>query len=102
LKQAEENLRYLATRDPLTDLPNRVLPKDRASQAFARARRNHTHVALLMLDLDLFEQVNDTHGHETGDALLRAVAAHLKACVRAADTQARLGGDEFVVLLTGA
>jgi diguanylate cyclase (GGDEF)-like protein/PAS domain S-box-containing protein len=100
IKQAEENLRYLATHDPLTDLPNRDLLKDRGGQAFARARRNQTFVAVLLLDLDLFKQVNDAHGHETGDALLQAVASRLKCCVRASDTIARLGGDEFVLLLT--
>jgi diguanylate cyclase (GGDEF)-like protein len=100
VKRAEENLRHLATHDVLTDLPNRDLLKDRANQSFARARRNHSFVGVLLLDLDVFKQVNDTHGHDTGDALLQAVASRLRGCVRASDTIARLGGDEFVLLLT--
>jgi diguanylate cyclase (GGDEF)-like protein len=99
-KRSEEELRYMATHDPLTKLPNRTLFGDRAAQAMARARRYRHFVGVMMVDLDRFKQVNDTLGHETGDRLLKAVAARLRSLVRDSDTVARLGGDEFVVLAT--
>jgi diguanylate cyclase (GGDEF)-like protein/PAS domain S-box-containing protein len=99
LKKAEGSLRHLATHDLLTDLPNRALLKDRYDQATALARRQHSFVGLLLLDLDMFKEVNDVHGHQVGDELLQAVAARLRSSVRESDTVARLGGDEFVVLL---
>jgi diguanylate cyclase (GGDEF)-like protein/PAS domain S-box-containing protein len=101
-KYAEGQLRRLATHDGLTGLPNRVLALDRLDQALARARRNRTGVAVLYLDLDLFKQINDTWGHEAGDAVLREVAKRLKVCVRRSDTVARLGGDEFLLVLSEA
>jgi diguanylate cyclase (GGDEF)-like protein/PAS domain S-box-containing protein len=98
-KNAEGQLRRLATHDRLTGLPNRVLVFDRLAQAIARARRSRTGVAVLFLDLDLFKTINDTWGHEAGDAVLREVARRLKSCVRRSDTVARLGGDEFLLVL---
>lgn len=100
LKHAEDRLRHLATHDPLTELPNRILFKDRAEQAIARAQRTRTRVAMLMLDLNGFKPINDTYGHEAGDEVLRQVAGRCKRTLRATDTIARLGGDEFVALLT--
>ncbi|HYN40982.1 MAG TPA: bacteriohemerythrin [Thermoanaerobaculia bacterium] len=93
-------LKYLAFYDPLTDLPNRSLFYDRLGQVLARGNRDREPFALLMLDLDGFKAVNDVHGHETGDALLRAAGRRFQRCIRESDTVARMGGDEFVVLLT--
>jgi diguanylate cyclase (GGDEF)-like protein/PAS domain S-box-containing protein len=100
LKAAEEGLSQAGTHDPLTRLPNRLLLKDRAEQAFARSRRTHTSGAVLLLDLDGFKAINDVHGHEGGDEILRQVAARCKRTLRETDTVARLGGDEFVALVT--
>jgi len=90
---------HLAQHDVLTDLPNRLLLKDRLSQAISLARRNHHKLAVLYLDLDGFKDINDSLGHSVGDKLLQSVAARLSACVRKSDTVSRQGGDEFVVLL---
>jgi len=100
-KQAEERIQYLATRDALTGLPNRALLADRAGQAILAAARSRGSIALLFLDLDRFNLVNDSFGHAVGDALLRAVAERLGATLRRDDTLARLGGDEFVLLWNG-
>ena len=92
-------LLHQALHDGLTQLPNRELIFDRADQMLARARRDHTEVAALFIDLDQFKDVNDTFGHSAGDELLRQTAARFSATVRETDTVGRLGGDEFVVLL---
>jgi diguanylate cyclase (GGDEF)-like protein/PAS domain S-box-containing protein len=97
-KKAEEELTRRATHDPLTGLPNRVLIRERLASALQRSRRSGLAVALLFVDLDGFKLINDTHGHEAGDALLKTVAARLLEQVRPGDTVARLAGDEFVVL----
>ena len=99
-KRAEEQTRRLAQHDPLTDLPNRALFHDRLQHALADAQRYGRRVALLLLDLDHFKDINDTLGHTAGDRLLVEVARRLFSCVRASDTVARLGGDEFAVVLT--
>jgi len=98
LKQ-KEALSYQAHYDPLTKLPNRFLFYDRLSQAIIKAKRNKTQFALLFVDLDSFKEINDTYGHEVGDAVLIEVAKRLKTCVRESDTVARLAGDEFLILL---
>jgi diguanylate cyclase (GGDEF)-like protein/PAS domain S-box-containing protein len=98
-KTIEERLDHLAHYDALTGLPNRSLLMDRLEQAIERARRLGLEVALLYIDLDNFKLVNDDHGHDAGDQLLKTVAQRMRACVRGVDTVARLGGDEFVVLL---
>jgi diguanylate cyclase (GGDEF)-like protein/PAS domain S-box-containing protein len=99
LQQVGMALEHLATHDTLTDLPNRYLMADRLNQMLARARRFGTPFAVLFMDLDRFKDVNDAHGHEVGDLLLKAVADRLTSSVRQSDTVARLGGDEFVIIL---
>jgi len=89
-----------AEHDPLTQLPNRVLLLDRFAQAIASAKRHGSRLALLFLDLDEFKQINDTHGHATGDQVLKVVAQRLSSSVREADTVSRHGGDEFLILLS--
>jgi diguanylate cyclase (GGDEF)-like protein/PAS domain S-box-containing protein len=91
---------HLAQHDFLTDLPNRLLLKDRLTQAISLARRNHNQLAVLFLDLDGFKHINDSLGHAIGDKLLQSIAARLLGCVRKSDTVSRQGGDEFVILLS--
>jgi diguanylate cyclase (GGDEF)-like protein len=90
---------HLATHDALKGLPNRALLRKRSEQAIAAAQRSGAHVALILLDLDGFKEINDTLGHVFGDKLLIEVGLRLGTQLRDADTVARLGGDEFVVLL---
>jgi len=96
-----DQIRHQAVHDPLTGLPNRSLLLDRAEQMLARARRSHTPVAALFIDLDGFKDINDTLGHSVGDQVLKEVAVRLAAAMRASDSVGRLGGDEFVVLVDG-
>jgi diguanylate cyclase (GGDEF)-like protein/PAS domain S-box-containing protein len=98
---AEEKLQHLAHHDPLTGLPNRAMLFDRIEQARLAGQRGTRLVGVLFLDLDRFKQVNDLHGHEVGDRVLKAVAERLTASVRPSDTVARLAGDEFVVVASG-
>ncbi len=98
-KRAEETIRHLAYYDPLTDFPNRTLLHDRLQQAIVNAQRDHRQIALLLMDLDRFKEINDTLGHRRGDILLKNVGLRIQGVLRASDTIARLGGDEFAVLL---
>lgn len=97
-RRSEARVAHMAQHDALTDLPNRVLLRDRLEQALSITRRGGPHLAVLMLDLDRFKEINDTLGHPTGDALLQAVAARLCTCIRDTALIARLGGDEFAVI----
>jgi diguanylate cyclase (GGDEF)-like protein/PAS domain S-box-containing protein len=98
-KRAEEELAYMATHDSLTGLPNRTLFSDRLTMALTQARRTQKNIAVMLLDLDYFKDVNDTLGHSIGDQLLRAVGSRLSGLLRKGDTIARIGGDEFLLLL---
>lgn len=96
-RQAEIRVRYMALHDALTGLPNRVLLEDRLSQAIALAGRNQKSVAVLMVGLDRFKDINDSFSHQVGDRLLEEVSRRLQASLRESDILARLGGDEFIV-----
>ena len=98
-KAAEDEARYLAFYDALTQLPNRRLLVDRLQQVLVNGARSGLTTAVLFVDLDNFKTLNDTRGHEVGDLLLKDMAQRLRSCVREQDTVARLGGDEFVVVL---
>lgn len=98
-KEAEARMEYLATRDPLTNLPNRLYLNERLKVLIAEATRTSTPLAVLFIDLDRFKEVNDSLGHDAGDILLKEVAVRLKDCLREEDLVARLGGDEFVVVV---
>jgi diguanylate cyclase (GGDEF)-like protein/PAS domain S-box-containing protein len=98
-KRAEARIADLATRDPLTGLPNRLLLADRLGQALTAAQREGAMLAVMFVDLDHFKTINDTLGHEVGDLLLKEVAGRIGSVLRKGDTLARLGGDEFVVVL---
>lgn len=97
--EAEAEIHRLAYYDPLTNLPNRRLLLDRLGQALASSARSGRYGAVLYLDLDHFKSLNDTHGHDAGDLLLKIVAQRLASCIRKENTIARLSGDEFVVVL---
>lgn len=98
-KQSEDLIWKQANFDPLTSLPNRRMFHDRLEQAIKKAQRANLKTALLYIDLDKFKEVNDTLGHNMGDALLQEAARRISSCVRATDTVARMGGDEFTVIL---
>jgi diguanylate cyclase (GGDEF)-like protein len=97
--QVEENERQ-AMHDALTGLPNRTLFRDRVDQAILTAKRGESHLAVMLMDLDRFKEINDTLGHHNGDFLLQQIGPRLRHCLRESDTIARLGGDEFAILLT--
>ena len=98
LEAREANAQHQALHDQLTGLANRALLEDRLSQALTRYRRSGEQVALLMLDLDRFKQVNDTLGHNAGDKLVQEVGERLRSLLRETDTVARIGGDEFAIV----
>jgi diguanylate cyclase (GGDEF)-like protein len=100
LRESEERFRHMALHDALTGLATRLLLQDRLDSALETAKRHQTALALLVVDLDKFKDINDTFGHQAGDAVLRSVADRLVEAVRKIDTVARIGGDEFVVLLS--
>jgi diguanylate cyclase (GGDEF)-like protein/PAS domain S-box-containing protein len=99
VKRSQEALSFLAHHDPLTELPNRILLRDRLEHALRRAQRERCGLAVLFIDLDRFKQINDTLGHPVGDRILQLAARMMKDLVRASDTVARIGGDEFIILL---
>ena len=98
--EQEEGSRNAALHDPLTGLPNRVLFKDRLEHGIAQAKRHRWILAVMFVDLDSFKSINDTHGHQAGDAVLQVVAMRLEHNTRNEDTVSRYGGDEFLYLLT--
>jgi len=98
-QKAQEQIAHMARHDALTDLPNRVLLRERLEQELKRVKRGEC-LAMLCLDLDHFKSVNDTLGHPIGDTLLKLVADRLRGCTREPDTIARLGGDEFAIIMT--
>lgn len=99
-KRLEQNMEYLAHHDTLTGLPNRLLFSDRLNHAIARAHRNGKKVAVMILDLDNFKNVNDTLGHDAGDMLLNMVVTRFMKHLREEDTASRMGGDEFNFLIS--
>lgn len=99
-KKAQDHINFLAYYDTLTELPNRVLFKDRLRQAISHEKRNNQLLSVMFLDLDRFKNINDTLGHTAGDTLLKEVAARLKQIVQEDDTIARMGGDEFTLIFT--
>lgn len=100
LEEQIDHTNHLALHDPLTGLPNRRLLEDRLTKAIERAERNEARVAVLLIDMDNFKQINDTYGHAVGDEVLRIVATRLQMRIRKADTIARAGGDEFMVIVS--
>lgn len=98
-KKMEEEARYQATHDSLTKLPNRLLFHDRLAMVLAQAQRRNEQFALLLLDLNGFKDINDTHGHAAGDQVLMKVGQRLQASLRESDMVARIGGDEFTVII---
>jgi diguanylate cyclase (GGDEF)-like protein/PAS domain S-box-containing protein len=100
-RHAEEALRFLAHRDPLTRLANRAMFNERLDTALREASQDSSKLALLFVDINDFKGINDVHGHAVGDQVLCTLARRLEGCMRATDTVARMGGDEFTVLLTG-
>jgi diguanylate cyclase (GGDEF)-like protein/PAS domain S-box-containing protein len=99
LKSADLDLRHLATHDPLTGLPNRYLLIDRLDKTLAHAKRSRSIFAVLFLDVDDFNAINDAHGHEFGDLVLQSLGETLVGAVRGSDTVGRIGADQFVIIL---
>jgi diguanylate cyclase (GGDEF)-like protein len=99
-KRAEETIKKLAYHDSLTGLPSRTLFNDRFTMAMAESKRNNKKMALIMLDLDHFKNINDNFGHDAGDELLKEISARLVNTLRKTDTICRMGGDEFAVLIS--
>lgn len=99
IEKVRVELHHLAHHDALTNLPNRVLLKDRLSQAIESAHRQGRQLAVMFMDIDRFKHINDSLGHAVGDQLLQSVAKRLLTSVRVSDTVSRQGGDEFVLLL---
>lgn len=101
LREREVQLQHAAHYDPLTGLPNRRYLVEHAERALGHAQQNGETVALMLIDLDHFKPINDSHGHDAGDFMLQNVGHRLRQCVRASDCVARLGGDEFAALISG-
>lgn len=97
----QDYIRHIALHDPLTDLPNRALLKERLDMAFASASRNSEQLAMMFIDIDRFKSINDTFGHAAGDWALQEISTRLKLLYRSCDTVCRLSGDEFLVVITG-
>ena len=100
IQKRTAQLKYISIHDSLTGLPNRNMFHNRLEQEIAKSKRADLSLALLLVDLDEFKDVNDTLGHEVGDLLLKEAARRIKVCVRDSDTVARLGGDEFTIILS--
>lgn len=101
-KEQQNALKRQALHDSLTDLPNRTLFMDRLEQAILAAQRNNTSLAVMLMDLDHFKEINDTLGHHIGDTLLQQIGPKIHQNLRSIDTVARMGGDEFLLLLPGS
>ncbi len=99
IKRSQDKIDFLAHHDPLTHLPNRLLCHDRLKHALAVAKRNKTQVAIVVLDLDRFKNINDSLGHTVGDIILQETSKRIQENIRASDTISRLGGDEFVIII---
>nr|CRH05009.1 Putative diguanylate cyclase/phosphodiesterase (GGDEF & EAL domains) with PAS/PAC sensor(S) and Response Regulator Receiver modulation [Candidatus Magnetococcus massalia] len=99
IKESEQNLLYLSGHDSVTDLPNRLLFNDRLNQTLVEAKDEKGNLAILILDLDRFKAINDSMGHDVGDALLRSIAERLRQAIPVTATLARMGGDEFAIIL---
>ncbi|MFC1747789.1 EAL domain-containing protein [Pseudomonadota bacterium] len=99
IKEKEEKINHRAYHDPLTELPNRLLFKDRLEQAITHARRSSTVLAVMFIDIDHFKRLNDTQGHQVGDQFLQLISSELRGLLREEDTVSRFAGDEFTILL---
>lgn len=100
ITELAEKSPHASFHDALTGLPNRALSNDRLEHGLAQAKRHGWHLAVMFIDLDDFKKINDTHGHDAGDRVLKIIATRLTDCTRDDDTLSRLGGDEFLYVLT--